>query len=174
MTVEIKVNERDLAAIKAKLADARSKLKDTDPSMRQVAVFLDQWVQRNFQTSGGNVGRWEPFKYGGRLTTKTKLSGGSRVRNKGASAQSIAGRKHVNPSAKLLMDTGALRHSFLPFVHGGLAGIGSALPYSKAHEEGLPEKGLPQRRMLPKTAEVQADVTEILDRWVRVSIGGAT
>lgn len=173
MTVEIKIDERSLADVKARLKAARAKLQDTEPAMRRVAVFLDQWVQRNFQTEGGNVGRWAPFKYGGRLTTKTKLSGGKRVRNKGATAQSIVGRKHINASAKLLMDTGALRHSFLPFVRGGIAGIGSDLPYSKAHEEGLPENGLPQRRMLPKIGEVRADVTEIMDQWVRLSIGGA-
>lgn len=173
MLVEMKIDERSLAEVKAKLNAARAKLQDTEPGMRRVAVFLDQWVQRNFQTEGGNVGRWEPFKYGGRVVTKTKLSAGKRIGNKAASAQSIAGRKHVNPSAKLLMDTGALRHSFLPFVRGGLAGIGSDLPYSKGHEEGLPESGVPQRRMLPKIGEVQADVTEIMDQWVRLSIGGA-
>lgn len=173
MTVEIKIDERSLADVKARLKVAHEKLRDEGVGMRRVAVFLDQWVQRNFQTEGGNVGRWAPFKYGGRLTTKTKLSGGKRVRNKGATAQSIVGRKHVNSNARLLMDTGTLRHSFLPFVRGGIAGIGSDLPYSKAHEEGLPESGVPQRRMLPKINEVQANVTEIMDQWVRLSIGGA-
>jgi len=157
MSISVTPNKATIEAAKRKLAAARDGLKNNGVAMRQVAVFLDQWVQRNFQSKGGKVGGWEPFKYGGRLTTKAK-----------ANAQSIDGKRWVNGSAALLQDTGALRLSFLPFVRQGSAGIGSDLPYSKAHEEG--SNDLPQRRMLPKTAEVQVDVKEILDNFVLLTI----
>jgi len=156
VTVSIEVNKSVLDALKTKLNAAREGLKNDGPAMRQVAVYLDQWVQRNFQGKGRNVGGWIPFAYGGRLTTKAK-----------ANAKSIDWRRYIQSNAQLLMDTGALRLSFLPFVRKGVAGIGSALPYSKPHEEG---EGLPQRRMLPKNAEVEAPVFSILENFVAVQL----
>lgn len=160
MSISVTPNKQTLEAAKKRLLAARDGLKNNGAAMRQVAVFLDQWVQRNFQSKGGKVGGWEPFKYGGRLTTKRK-----------ATAQSIEGHRWVNGAAALLQDTGALRLSFLPFVRAGVAGIGSDLPYSKPHQEGL--AGLPQRRMLPKAQEVQVDVKEILDNFVLLRIRSA-
>lgn len=153
MSVDVQLTGATVNALKAKLKQARENLKSDGVVMRQVAVSLDQWVQRNFQSEGGKVGGWTPFTYGGRLTTKKK-----------ANAQSIDGHRYVNSSAKLLQDTGALRHSFLPFIRKGVAGIGSDLPYSKPHEEGA--NGMIQRRMLPETSEVQADIREILDNFL--------
>ena len=159
MPVNVQLNKATVAAIKAKLAAAREGLKNDVVVMRQVAVFLDQWVQRNFKSEGGKVGGWAPFKYGGRARAK-----------KGAKAQSIAGKRYIDASAKLLQDTGALRLSFLPFIRKGVAGIGSDLPYSKPHEDGLPSRGLPKRRMLPETKDVQVDIREIIDGFVQVQL----
>lgn len=157
MPVSIEVNKAVLEAFKAKLKVAREGLRNDGPGMQRVAVFLDQWVQRNIQTSGASVGGWLPFKYGGRLTTKAK-----------GSAKSIDGRRWINTNAKLLMDTGKLRLSFLPFIRRGVAGIGSELPYSKAHDEGSDK--VPQRRILPKTSEVEVQVFEILENFVLFQI----
>lgn len=162
MSVELKLNKAQLDAMKAKLAAARANLQNDGMVMRRAAVFLDQWVQRNIQGGGEKVGGWRAFKYGGRV-----------IRKKGAKAQSIESRRYIDGSAKLLQDTGALRISFLPFIRKGVAGIGSELPYSKAHEDGMPERGIPQRRLLPLNAEVQADIYAILDDWVRVVARGA-
>lgn len=161
MNVSVELNRQTVDALKAKLAAAREGLRNDSVVMRQVAVFLDQWVQRNFQGEGDKVGGWKPFKYGGRVINK-----------KGAKAQSIETHRYVDSSAKLLQDTGVLRHSFLPFIRKGIAGIGSELPYAKTHEEGVAESKLPQRRMLPKTAEVQVDVRDILDRWLVMVVKG--
>lgn len=154
--ISVAVNKPVLDTLKVKLAAARDGLKNDDPAMRQVAVYLDQWVQRNFKGQGSNVGNWTPFTYGGRLTTKAK-----------ANAKSIEGRHYIQSNAQLLQATGALRLSFLPFIRKGLAGIGSDLPYAKPHNDG---EGLPQRRMLPKNAEVEAPVFSILENFVTVQL----
>lgn len=157
MSISVTPNKATIDAAKKKLQAARAGLKSDGVAMRQVAVFLDQWVQKNFTGKGEKVGGWAPFTYGGRLTTKRK-----------SNAQSIDGKRYINGVASLLQDTGALRHSFLPFVRQGTAGIGSDLPYSKPHDEGT--KDLPQRRLLPKKAEVQVDVKLILDNFVFMQI----
>lgn len=127
------------------------RLRDLKTPMKKVSIYLDKWVQDNFRTQGGKVGKWEPFLYGGRLVTK-----------KGAKAQSVQGRHYIDPSAKLLQHTGRLKASYLPFATNHNAGIGSDLPYSKKHEEG--EDGLPVRRMLPKQSEVIDDTRKILEK----------
>lgn len=149
--VNVKVNKAQLDAAKEKLRTARLALKDGSVPMRQVAVLLDQWVQRNFQTQGDKVGGWNPFKYGGRLTTKAKATG------------KVDGR-YVNSTAKLLRNTGAMQHSFLPFIRNASAGIGSELPYSKYHEEG---EGWMHRRLLPENKDVDADVKSIFDAFIK-------
>lgn len=143
--------------IKAAVKNAQEALKDDGVLMRQIAIFLDQWVQKNFKGQGDKVGGWEPFKYGGRLSLKKK-----------GNAQAVEGHRYVNTSAKLLMDTGALRLSFLPFVRKGTAGIGSDLPYSKPHNEGTDK--LVQRRILPEDHEVRMDVKMMMENFVSVKI----
>lgn len=137
-----------LAQVKQRIGRAREKLRHTEDAHARIAVFLDRWVQNNFRTEGGNVGGWEPFAHGGRF-----LRGGG-----------------IDTSAKLLQDTGRLRASFVPFKSRGNAGIGSDLPYSETHEEGL--GNVPKRRMLPETRDVRKDVAEIYDNFVRISTRG--
>lgn len=153
----VSVNKATLDAVKQKLTSARDALKNDSVVMKQVAVYLDQWVQRNFQSKGGKAGGWAPYKYGGRIVPKRKASG-----------QSMETRRYIDGSAVMLQDTGVLRHSFLPFIRKGVAGIGSDLPYSQPHEEGTED--LPQRRMLPRNEDVEVDVQHILDNFVKVSI----
>lgn len=153
--IRVEVNKAVLEAFKAKLKAARDALNSDGPAMRQVAIFLDSWVQRNFSSSGKGAGGWEPYKYGGRLGLKRK-----------SNAKSIDGHHWINTNAKLLLNTGRLRLSFLPFIRKGIAGIGSDLPYAKAHDEG--SKSVPQRRILPINKEVQTDVFTILDNFVVV------
>lgn len=157
MSVEAKLDKAAVEDMKRRLKAAREDLSNNLPAMQQVAVFFDQWVQQNFIGKGSKVGGWAGFTYGGRLTTKKK-----------ATAQSIDGKRYINGAAVLLQDTGALRHSFLPFIRAGVAGIGSDLPYSEPHEEG--SDSLPQRRMLPKEEEVRVDVKEILDNFIMLRV----
>lgn len=120
------------------------------------SIFLDQWVQRNFKGEGDKVGGWEPFLYGGRLTPKK--AGGEKGK---------AG-KYINPSAKLMMDSGTLRSSFHPFSDKRQAGIGSKLPYAKQHDQG--EDGTIQRRLLPEDGEVQTELKRMYGTHVRTAL----
>lgn len=122
------------------------KLKNMKSPMKKIAIFLDRWVQKNFKTEGGNVGGWQKLAAGGRY---------------------IPGRG-LDPSAKILHDTGRLRASFKSFAFENNAGIGSDLPYSKKHNDG--EDGLPQRRMLPERREVIDDAEKILENHVEKSL----
>lgn len=131
----------------AKLRELRRKVKNPSQANRRVSVWLLRWVHKNFKTEGGEVGGWLPFKLGGR-------------RRKGGA---------IDASAKLLQDTGRLRASFIPFYSRTNAGIGSSLPYAEAHDQGLPGRGLPARRLLPRQDdnEVAKKVVEIYDFYIK-------
>lgn len=98
----------------------------------RISTFLDQWVQDNFKSEGGNVpDGWAPFAFGGRFVERAD------------------GSTFIDTTAKLLQDTGRLRASFIPFASKDEAGIGSKVPYSKKHERGQ-GAFLPARPMLPR------------------------
>lgn len=135
--VIVDVGNPSLEELKQRHNERTKELQDTSIPYKKVTTYLDSWVQKNFKQQGALVGGWIPFKAGGR------------VRN-----------GKVDTSAQLLMDTGRLRASFLPFVTKSTAGIGSDLPYSKAHNEG---EGAPKRRILPVDGEVKKQITDILE-----------
>lgn len=163
--IETKV---DLSAFKreaAKLKKMSKKVANLESAHKKIATYFAKWVGINFKTQGAIIGGWAPFKYGGRLVSKTKKTAkGGRVRNKSASAQSVLNRRHIDPSAKLLQDHGDLRKSFLPFWSNKNAGIGSKLKYSKTHEKGI--GNTPKRRILPKLGEVSADVRRVYNEHI--------
>ena len=144
MKVEVKIHQTpEDGAVLARLTKIRERMVGSGAPIvyKKISIFLDQWVQRNFKNQGSQLSgsdTWPPFKSGGR-------------RLKGAG---------LDTSAKLLQDTGALRASHLPFSSGVDAGIGSTLPYSKYHQEGI---GVPMRRTLPKAIEVRATILQLFD-----------
>lgn len=112
---------------------------------KRASVYLHKWVIDNFQSEGGKVGGWQPF-----------------------SPVTLAAIERNDPGripAKLLQKTGALRQSFVPFSTKRNAGVGTGLPYSQPHEEGL--GNVPQRRMLPEREEVLDDIRKILNDHIR-------
>lgn len=120
---------------------AAAALRDMRPAMKQVSVFLDAWVQRNFKTEGGNVGGWKPFAAGGRYVDGV-----------------------LDTSAKMLQHIGDLKKSYHPFYSSNNAGIGSKLPYAETHEEGI---GVPARRMVPEGPDVAPQVRDILASYTQ-------
>ena len=158
MAVEVKISPtRTLnRETQKKIQKLRDKIKDPTPVNRNIAVWLMRWVHENFDTKGGKVGGWPPYKYGGRLVKKSK-----------ANAQSIEGRRYVDTSAHMLIDTGDLRKSYLPFWDRVTAGVGTKLPYAEFHETGTVH--LPPRRMIPKSSgekEVEDYVLRIYKDYV--------
>lgn len=139
-----------LTKLSERFRKVTKKMGEMSAPHKKIAVILDAWVLRNFKSEGKSVGGWEPFAAGGR-----QLPGGG-----------------FDTSAKLLQDTGRLRASFIPFSSKGNAGIGSRLDYSETHEEGF--GNIPQRRMLPKLAEVRVDIRKIFDGHVEESLKQAT
>ena len=80
----------------------------------------------------------------------------------------VGGWPPILRAGKILQDTGRLRISYMPFATADDAGIGSALPYSKIHQEGL--GNVRKRRMLPEHTDVDQDLFKIYDTHV----GGLT
>lgn len=151
----INIKAKGLNAIRGKLGRVKGALELTKVN-KAASIFLDRWVQQNFKGEGSNVGGWENFLYGGRITPKKK--GG------------VLGKdgRYVKPSAKLLQDSGNLRKSFHPFYDSKSAGIGSKLPYAKAHDQG--EGHMIQRRILPEDSDVQAGLKNIYGKHVRTAL----
>jgi len=146
------------AKIDSRFAETVNKIKDTDNAFKKISIFLDTWVQRNFKSQGGKVGGWEKFKHGGRINDKGV---GSEIRLPTPWGVIDA---WVDKSAKLLQDSGRLKISFLPFSSRDNAGVGSDLPYSEAHDEGI---GVPQRRILPVSSEVMGGSEKILKSHIK-------
>lgn len=143
----IKISVRpSIKDVKKKVQRAKDDMEKSHPAMKMIAVFLDQWVQRNFRSQGKNAhsSGWKPLKAGGRWKGRGPT-------------------RRLDTSAKILQATGRLRMSFTPFSSEDNAGIGSELSYSKPHEEGLGH--LPQRRMLPTQRQVRQEVERRLKDW---------
>ena len=145
--IEVRELRGSSAAATRKLRQVIRSVRNPRPANRRVSVWLLRWVNENFKSEGGKVGRWKPFKLGGR-----KIPGGG-----------------IDRSAKLLQDTGTLRASFSPFHSRNTAGIGSGLSYSITHELGLPHQNLPARRMLPLATDrdVTNGIIRIYDHYIR-------
>lgn len=138
-SITVKSNIDDVSK-RTKISAA--KVKDFKVVNKKISILLDRWVQVNFKTEGKNVGSWPPFASGGRI-----VKGG------------------IDGSAKLLQLTGNLRMSFKPFYDKKDAGIGSRLPYSKPHHEGL--KNLPERRMLPNENLDEGLIRKVREMYVQ-------
>lgn len=154
-----------LAQFKSRLNATRSRLRKPGSAYRAAATFLDQWVQKNFRSEGAAVGGWAPLKPATKLARVRKNLRGGRVRRGQRNILANTGSIPISAGRmQTLQDTGRLRASMHPFATNKNAGIGSTLPYSKAHEEGLGP--LPVRRILPKQPEVAPDLREIFRMYM--------
>lgn len=132
------------------------KMGDATPANKQVSTWLFRWVNNNFKTQGGKVGGWAPLH------------------------PSTIRRRTVGPgsgAAQILQDTGFLRASFKPFFGRNFAGIGAGPHFKVAdipifHEEGVPSRNIPRRRMLPRSTDrdVTQAVIKIYDAYIRKAI----
>lgn len=147
MTFQIEF--RGIRPLHNKLINIESSIRSPIIANAQVSQWLVRWVNDNFKTEGGKVGKWAPFKLGGRKVKKGKWGKRSRYSGKN--------KWVLDTSAKLLQDTGQLRGSFKGFATNEVAGVGTEVTYSKYHEYGVPKNKLPQRRMMPDP-ELDKDV----------------
>lgn len=169
--VEVKPSPR---IIKMHLGKIEKRIKKLQIPLRQASVFLDQWVQLNFDYQGQKLkggDKWPPFKAGGRRLRR-RVSGVKKNKNLTRGGRfELATFKRKERGARLLQDTGALMHSFKPYFGKRHAGIRSDLPYAKFHHFGVTSRNLPARRLLPKVREVQKDINEIFEDHVKKSVG---
>lgn len=128
--------------IKEKAAEVRQGITEAN---KRASIVLYQFVLRNFQSQGGEVGGWEPL------------------------AESTVAQKRALGYSAILQNTGALRASFLPYSDDQMAVVGSPLWYARPHEEGTAR--IPQRRMLPNAEEAQRMVLPIYGREMKIVTG---
>ena len=145
---QVKIDQRSVTRALNKIAQMKKDVKNLKVPHKRISVFLDRWVQQNFDTEGDKVGGWEPFARGGRW-----------IRGKG-----------IDTKAKLLQDTGRLKKSFDPFFNNKDAGIGSDLRYAEMHHKGNRGTNLPARRLIPNKREVTRSVNKIYDDWIKETI----
>lgn len=108
---------------------------------RQLAVQLQGWVFRNFQSGGTmQTPNWAPL-----------------------AASTLQQKRKKGYSGTPLIRTGHLRQSFRPFSTNDTAGVGSEVSYSQYHETGTAR--LPQRAMLPSRAVALDYAVKIYERW---------
>jgi phage gpG-like protein len=138
--IETRVTAKSQEAFERKLRKFEGRLRDRTPANRQVSVQMYAWTIRNFDREGALLGGWSP------LAPKT-------VREK-----SRIGKQ------KMLVRTGALRNSLVPFYSNDNAGIGSELEYSEYHQKGTDD--LPKREMLPTREVVQEIGLKVYNAYV--------
>jgi len=144
----ISIKHTGVAAAQKKVKRVGKALPMSDMN-KAASIMLDGWVQRNFRSSGGNVGGWKPFLYGGRQVPKRQATA------------KVEGH-YVNTQAKLEMDTGHLRKSFIPFHTSRSAGIGSDLPYSKTQNK--------TRQLLPEPRNIDTALRGLYGRKVQAAL----
>jgi hypothetical protein len=151
--------EPDLRKVREGLRRFQKGITDFTEPNAQVAVFLNTWVDRNFQTQGGKVGGWAPLA---ESTLRRRRKGGK--------------------GAKILQDTGLLRASTKLFYDKTQAGIENQISVFSGAEKG--SRGgygiyhdsddrsiapwLPQRRFFPRVTDENmiGPVLKIWKRWV--------
>jgi len=153
-----------LASVRARMGRIEAAVADRATAYRKISIMLDQWVQQNFRSQGGKVGGWKELAPATLRARRRKNLRGARRRKGERGAGFVARLGRV----MILQDTGRLKASLLPFSDARDAGIGSQLPYSRAHEEGL--SPIPQRRIQPRSREVIAPARRILDEHVRQAL----
>jgi len=68
--VEVRIRP-SLEKVAAKLKDRLEKINDLTIPNKIASVYLDQWVQKNFQSEGGKVGGWEAIDRAGKILQDT-------------------------------------------------------------------------------------------------------
>lgn len=127
------ISGRSIQEITQRLDRFQAAMEDTTQPNRQASIAMYGWLIRNYDREGAAIGGWEPL-----------------------SPRTIAEKKKLGKE-KMLVRSGAMRQSFVPFYTKDNAGVGSELSYSKAHEDGNPSRNLPARPMLPPR-EVVLDI----------------
>jgi phage gpG-like protein len=141
MTITMQMVGFDI--LKANMAKRQARLNQRRAVNARAVTVVDRWIQKNFQSQGGNVGGWKPLAE----ATKTPKRGGD--------------------SAKILQDTGTMRAKWNHIATSKEAKIVSGVDYSIYHNEG---KGVPERRILPTNAEIWPALKKVYGNFIKDSL----
>lgn len=142
--VESAVRIIGLEAAKRLIGRKRLQLANRQIAFKKAVIIIDRWVQKNFQEQGKPVGGWEPL------------------------ADATIERRRKGPRGEgriaILQDTSTLKKSFKHVIESDYCALVSGVPYGIFHEKGTSK--MPQRRILPKVREVQADIRKVFADFV--------
>ena len=133
------------------------KLRNQNVAHARAIAFIDRWVKRNFEEQGvpamGGSG-WVPLK-----------------------DTTIARRRHGKyknrPSAMILQDRGWLKNNWKPYYSPWKVAYQSMVDYGIYHDSDKPRKKLPQRRIVPRTKQVAADLRKIYLGYMKEVLRGS-
>jgi len=131
--IDATISGKSIQEVNRRLDRFQAAMEDTTQPNRQASIAMYGWLIRNYDREGALIGGWAP------LHPKT-----------------VAEKKELGKE-RMLVRSGALRQSYVPFYTKENAGVGSELIYSKPHQEGNPARNLPARPMLP-SREVVLDI----------------
>lgn len=119
------ISGRSIQQVTRRLDRLQAAMEDTTQPNRQASIAMYGWLIRNYDREGALIGGWAPL-----------------------APRTVAEKKEIGKE-RMLVRSGALRQSYVPFHTKENAGVGSELSYSKPHQEGNPARNLPARPMLP-------------------------
>jgi hypothetical protein len=137
------VEAKELKKLEAKLDNFLEKIRRPEQANREASIQLYQFVIKNIDTGGRLVGGWAPL------------------------APATIREKQRIGKEKPLIRTGQLRNSFVPFSSVDNGGVKSDLDYAADHEEGRPERNLPQRKLLPTQTQASKIGVKVYRDFIR-------
>jgi len=179
----------DSAPVLARLAEIGRRVDDLSPAMRSIGEVLAESTKQRFSDSSGPDGEpWERLAAATVLGRLAQITGGTTGSYRTRGAKKGAVRKDGSLSArsrralenvKPLVDTGILQDTISYQITPGGRGVeigtnrfaGEWEGGAAVHQFGNKKGTIPARPFLGLSAGDEAEVLEILDRFLRQAVG---
>jgi phage gpG-like protein len=149
ITANIKI--KGTASLEKKVKTMRQGLRKRKGVNRKAVIFVDRWVQKNFEQQGEPTGeRWPP------LSELTKL-------------RRRVGKKSTK-GHKILQDTGDLKTDWKHFWNNSYGLIRSKTPYAIYHDSDKPRSRLPRRQILPDEKHIISGLLKLYGKYVNTVV----
>jgi hypothetical protein len=155
------VNQKQFQASISKKARLLKRQGGTGGPYHMAVIYLDRWIQKNFDSSGKMAmggGGWKPLADS---TMRAREKGWGYYKPKTANPQILRHKGFLKSRWK---------HDFnnrRGIVESYATAKGSTYYYGVAHDEG---KGVPERRILPQEKQISKKIKEIFGFWIRSSM----
>ena len=146
MSVNIKLNKKDLARIRERIKKQIEVMKNTAEPMAQASVILYQSVIKNFREQGTDKEKWQALSP---VTLALRRKG----KGKG--------------TPRILEDTGMLRMSIASEADNDTATVGTNLGYAKKHQFGgrIGKAMIPARPFLVLRENSHQKLIKLMENW---------